>query len=159
MGLDMYLYRKTYVGHYKDEAKVMLSVPDAAHDAAKKVKSERVKYVIEEVAYWRKANAIHKWFVDNLADGVDECQEIPVSRKHLQELIDLCIEVKNNHDKPPMLQTPPEDLLPTTSGFFFGSTEYDGYYYEDIDLTIEQLQAVLSEDPDEYSYYYYRASW
>lgn len=159
MGLDMYLYRKTYVGHYKDEAKVMLIVPEGADDAVKQVKSERVKYVVEEVAYWRKANAIHKWFVDTLADGVDECQEIRVGRENLRELLDLCFQVKENRGKPPMLQTSPEDLLPTAQGFFFGSTEYDDFYYEDIDLTIEQLQAVLREDPEDYSYYYYQASW
>jgi len=159
MGLDMYLYRKTYVKSWKDTAQVLITIPDTADDSVKQVKSERVKYVVEEVAYWRKANAIHKWFVDNLADGVDECQEIPVTRDSLQELLDLCIQVKENREKPVMLQTPPEDLLPTASGFFFGSTEYDDYYYEDIDLTIEQLQGVLSEDPEDYSFYYYQASW
>ena len=25
----------------------------------------------DQIASWRKANAIHKWFVDNVQDGVD----------------------------------------------------------------------------------------
>ena len=40
----------------------------------------------EEIAYWRKANAIHGWFVRNCADGVDECQPIAVSREALNHL-------------------------------------------------------------------------
>jgi hypothetical protein len=42
--------------------------------------------VIEEVMYWRKANQIHKWFVDNVQDGVDDCKEYWVSEEKLQEL-------------------------------------------------------------------------
>lgn len=56
-----------------------------------------------------------------------------------------------------------EELLPTTSGFFFGSTEYDEFYLADIDLTIEQLKKVIkdSEQAPEgvYYEYYYQASW
>ncbi len=37
------------------------------------------------VAYWRKNNAVHKWFVDNLNNGEDDCQEYYVPRGHLQE--------------------------------------------------------------------------
>ena len=33
------------------------------------------------IAYWRKANAIHGWFVAECADGVDESQQIPVFRQ------------------------------------------------------------------------------
>ena len=40
----------------------------------------------EEIAYWRKANAIHGWFIRNCADGVDECQPIAVSRNDLTAL-------------------------------------------------------------------------
>ena len=30
-------------------------------------------YEDNQIASWRKANAIHKWFVDNVQDGVDDC--------------------------------------------------------------------------------------
>lgn len=40
----------------------------------------------EEIGYWRKANAIHGWFVRNCAEGVDECQPIAVSREQLEAL-------------------------------------------------------------------------
>jgi hypothetical protein len=45
-----------------------------------------------EVGYWRKANAIHGWFVRELANGVDECQPIHVSRENLVVLRQLCLE-------------------------------------------------------------------
>ena len=46
---------------------------------------------IQEVGYWRKANAIHGWFIRECADGVDECQEIPVSTIKLLELHVQCL--------------------------------------------------------------------
>ena len=45
----------------------------------------------QEVGYWRKANAVHGWFVRECADGVDECQEIPVSKIKLLELQAHCL--------------------------------------------------------------------
>jgi hypothetical protein len=44
-----------------------------------------------EVGYWRKANAVHGWFVRECANGVDECQEIPVSKIKLLELQAHCL--------------------------------------------------------------------
>ena len=29
--------------------------------------------IIEQVGYWRKANQIHNWFVENVQDGEDDC--------------------------------------------------------------------------------------
>ena len=45
----------------------------------------------QEVGYWRKANAVHGWFVRECANGVDECQEIPVSKIKLLELQAHCL--------------------------------------------------------------------
>jgi len=38
-------------------------------------------------------------------------------------------------------------LLPRQEGFFFGSYEYDEYYWLDIQDTIEQLEKILNEIP------------
>jgi len=43
-----------------------------------------------ELGYWRKANAIHAWFVKNVQNGIDECQEANVTREQLTELKSLC---------------------------------------------------------------------
>jgi hypothetical protein len=55
-----------------------------------------------------------------------------------------------------------EDLLPTQSGFFFGSTEYDEWYIRDIQSTIDIIETLLSER-NESGYIdgdiYYHSSW
>jgi len=44
----------------------------------------------QELGYWRKANAVHGWFVRECANNVDECQEIFVSREQLSKLRSDC---------------------------------------------------------------------
>jgi len=136
------------------------------------------------VAYWRKANHIHNWFVRTVQDGQDECQRSYVSREQLQELVDLCRRVLNTvetvegdvsqgttffpdgrverHTKrgPVVCQTGiAESLLPTSSGFFFGSTDYDEYYLRDIRDTITMLEPLLADESIADCEFYYRASW
>lgn len=119
------------------------------------------------VLYWRKANAVHKWFVDHVQNGDDDCGTYEVDWEQLMELQDICKriiaecplvdgkvsngktlddngrwvdvvedgKVMTNHELA-------EELLPTNSGFFFGSTDYDQWYYNDICWTYEQLQKI-----------------
>jgi hypothetical protein len=49
-----------------------------------------------------------------------------------------------------------EQLLPSSSGFFFGNTEYDEWYYNDIQNTIEILEKALEDEDGDY---YYSSSW
>jgi hypothetical protein len=44
----------------------------------------------KQIGYWRKANAVHGWFVNELANGIDECQEIDVERSDLERLLNDC---------------------------------------------------------------------
>ena len=62
---------------------------------------------IREVGYWRKANAVHGWFVRECGNNVDECQEIPVSTIKLMELQALCLTalVKRSQDPAPLEET------------------------------------------------------
>ncbi|MBI0579191.1 hypothetical protein IEC97_17610 [Neobacillus cucumis] len=54
--------------------------------------------MLEEVAYWRKANQIHNWFVENLNDGTDEpVFTVEVTKDQLKELYKLCIETLTKH--------------------------------------------------------------
>lgn len=50
-------------------------------------------------------------------------------------------------------------LLPTTGGFFFGSTAYDEYYINDIKDTINILKTALKETNFDKEEIYYQASW
>ena len=101
------------------------------------------------MGYWRKSNMIHHWFVNNLADGVDECQPITVRREDLEQLKEVCINVIA---VPEMA----EELLPTGSGFFFGSTDYDEYYFGDLNDTIGIINRCLES---KFDYFEYQASW
>ena len=96
-----------------------------------------------EVAYWRKANQIHNWFVENVQNGNDDGGTYEVSGKKLKKLVDLCKEVLQSPEKA-------EELLPTREGFFFGSTDYDKYYFEDLRDTIEKLKSISDEEAYEY---------
>lgn len=104
------------------------------------------------VAYWRKANQVHQWFVLNCGDGEDNCQQMYVSREQLGELLETCKSVKAGGEKVA------DELLPPQSGFFFGSTDIDDWYWQDIDNTIEQLEEVLSTVPEGWDFEY-QASW
>lgn len=64
-----------------------------------------------QVGYWRKVNAIHSWFIENLADGEDNCQPIYVPRSSLIDLKIACEQVLADHSKA-------DEILPTGSGFF-----------------------------------------
>ena len=150
MGLDMYLHKKTYVKYWEHNGDDNYDVKVTKAGKPVNINPMKVKYVTEEVGYWRKANHIHQWFVDNVQNGNDDCGNYWVSREKLEELLGVCRIVKIDKSKA-------EQLLPTASGFFFGGTEYDEYYYEDIDNTIEILEEALSdESADDFAY---RASW
>lgn len=152
MGLDMYLYKKNYIRQgewYKPEI-VNEVIVKTGGEIDKRIKPERISYVIEEVGYWRKANQIHRWFVENVQNGIDDCQTSWVSREKLTELLELCKKVSEDNSLA-------EDLLPSTSGFFFGGTEYDEWYFECINNTIEIIEDCLSDEyADDFEY---RASW
>lgn len=149
MGLDMYLTADRYLWDFgdtndKDKIKIMGEMfPELP-------KESRVKEVTAEIMYWRKANAIHKWFVDNVQDGVDECQKSYVSKEKLQKLLETCKAVLANPDQA-------EKILPSQSGFFFGGTEYDEWYMKDIEKTIKVLEDIvprMETDFRQWMFYY-----
>jgi hypothetical protein len=146
MGLDMFLYKKSWVPYNKRNEVKIVGLP--------RVKNERIKEVTEEVGYWRKANHIHKWFVDNVQNGDDDCKEYYVEKEQLQELLGIVTSILNDKKLA-------NRLLPTQSGFFFGGTDYDNYYFEDLQNTKEILENVLSEVEEEGTFadFYYRSSW
>lgn len=107
--------------------------------------------------YWRKANQIHNWFVTYLADGVDECQRIPVGRGDLVNLHRTCGQLIDTRSTELA-----NELLPPASGFFFGSITIDEWYWQDIEETHKQLTELLDEITEENKWNYeieYQASW
>jgi hypothetical protein len=183
----MYLKADFYVSgcdHSKDDEKAKYAAVLKAFDLSPTIcESTPSLTVSATVAYWRKANAIHKWFVDNVQDGVDECQPSDVSRKQLEELVRLCKEVVSGSELVPARvqngtlytkgkverlmedgfavkdPTVAMEKLPTTSGFFFGGIQYDHWYFDDLKSTITQIETLLNNPKFERADFTYRASW
>lgn len=146
MGLDMYLNASKHL--YREESFELV-------EKIKKMTGSSMipRRIVFDAMYWRKANAIHKWFVDNVQFGEDDCKEYDVDIDQLKTLCSLL-------DK--MLSMPKEEaikLLPTTSGFFFGSTEYDEWYWKDIEETRDRLNELLSDPTIDDYYFTYQSSW
>jgi hypothetical protein len=143
MGLDMDLYIS--IDGYDIKSPTTISVGE------RQVTIDNNCYIKKNIAYWRKANAIHRWFINMCAEGIDDCQDVYVSTADLKLLLYTCERVKDNNNLA-------EELLPTLEGFFFGSVEYDDYYYEMIDYTIKTIKEVLDYYGEGFSFIY-RASW
>lgn len=185
MGLDMTLSKKTYVKnweHMKPEEKVQVKL-SGNEKKIKGINIDKITNIEEEVMYWRKANQIHNWFINNCADGDGGRTEMYVSQDQIKELYDTCQKVlagsklvkgkiKNgshtengkwvdNLEDGEYIEDSSlaEELLPTTRGFFFGSTDYDQYYIEDLKRTVEVLKPIVENMEDDYGDYYYSASW
>lgn len=155
MGLDMYLTAERYFTSYVE--KDIQKAADIKAVIGNMPDSWTVSNVETSVMYWRKANAIHKWFVDNVQDGVDNCEKFWLKKESLEAL-------KEAVDNTLAVYTPENAAkhLPSQSGFFFGSTEYDEWYWKDVENTKKFLDELLPRY-DELAKqgwdFYYQASW
>ena len=157
MGLDMYLTKKTYLGtqweHRGVTAEITVKSEGKTVDVG--INPHRLEEITESAIYWCKVNHIHRWFVENVQNGEDDCGTYPVSLDQLKDLRDLCEEVINNRDKA-------AELLPTQAGCFFGGQDYDEYYFEDTITTYNDLRKIIDNYPSGtlfYVDYYYSSSW
>lgn len=104
----------------------------------------------ETVATWRKANQIRGWLVSHeIIQYDDDCVDrtiTTITKKQIEGLVNDCKKVLENHDLA-------KELLPTTDGFFFGSQEYDEYYFEDLQSTVEKLSPLLEQADENYTYH------
>ena len=112
---------------------------------------------------WRKANAIHKFFVDEVQEGDDNCERHYVSRETLEELLDritTILDIKT----PVAREMKAEELLPTNNiGCFFGTDEYDDWYYKDLEDTKNTLEKVFEYEKNAeagkcFDSFYYQSS-
>ena len=188
MGLDMYARRKLYVkqwSHQKPEERYTVHVERGGKPIVG-FQADRVSSVDEEVMYWRKANHIHAWFVDNVQDGKDDCREYEVDWDKLRELHGVCFDVMSAsklvkgmvhhyetwdkktdamvvHRRPGQVIKNPsvaKELLPTKKGFFFGTDEYDEDYLCEIERTLAWTMSMLSEYKSGFpARIYYQSSW
>ena len=155
MGLDMYLNKRVYVGAYYEFNGVTGSIDLRNKQGEIKVNVRNVSEIVERVAYWRKANMIHGWFISNCADGEDDCQPVYVPAEKLIELRKLCKSIIEMPEGPKR-DAKAMGLLPPCEGFFFGSTKIDADYYENLQYTVDVLSDISLDDIHDYEYL---ASW
>ena len=96
-------------------------------------------FVSYEDMYYRKVNCLYAYFSDRL-----ENEQCLVTKADVEDIIDRASKVLLAHD-----EEVSAELLPTQSGFFFGSTEYDEYYYDDIADVYKQFTKYLEDWTDD----------
>lgn len=187
MGPDQYLEARTcnvggYAGVRKasygnsEEVRTYDAIMEACGltDTELEVRSIDLSF---SVGYWRKANAVHQWFVRNVQNNEDDCEAHYVSNEDLLKLLAVCKNILSTVDKgepeveesygyisesfPDLtLDTELADsTLPTQSGFFFGGTAYDEYYVEDLERTVDIIEKLQKSKFWDNFNFYYRASW
>ena len=183
MGLDMYLEGSFSTRAYKtptdDDYKAMHKGQEVTLDKSSELQDALTAIGFEDapiqhqwnhftyvfpIITWRKANAIHKFFVDEVQEGDDNCQRHYVSRETLVELLDritTILDIKT----PVAREMKAEELLPTDiEGCFFGSEEYDDWYYKDLEDTKKILEKVFEYEKNAesgkcFDSFYYQSSW
>ncbi len=170
MGLDMYLTANEYVSRTKRNENGMLPDTPQQNELFIQLADRREGWVdgagyqgmtiSYPIAYWRKANAIHNWFVQNVQDDRDECQKSYVSPQNLRDLREACTKVVNsNYSDVPDVAV--EVGLAPKAGFFFGSQEYDEWYFQDLHYTVETINRLEKNGvfDNAWTDIEYQASW
>lgn len=96
----------------------------------------------EFLAYFRKVNFLYEFFSGSLNEY--DTTTI-ITKEEMETLIDNCEFVLNNRDKA-------SEILPTCDGFFFGSLDYDDYYFESVAKVLLSFQVILENYSDDYLY-------
>lgn len=157
MGLDSYIFRtKKDRPHFENYS-------DTSSD-------EFYEYV-DELWYARKANALHRWFVDNVQEGEDDCRVALISEEKLEKLEAILDKIVgywdstgsqglSDDDRIEKIKDKCAKILPVRKGFFFGDYGYDYYFYMWPILDLRKNIKYLLNNGDIKKYnYYYNSSW
>lgn len=171
-GLDQYLYADVYIPRWSHSSSDDRARADQVLEVAglTALQEEDAGVTVRAtVGYWRKANQIHKWFVDNVQGGKDDCGTYYVDKGELEELHEKCILVlassemvpdnvsvgrqyepstgswRNMLEKGEVILDPKvaQEELPSADGFFFGATDYDQWYVMQLVRTVEIIEKLL----------------
>ena len=94
----------------------------------------------EEIGYFRKVNFLVKYF-ENLGFDVENQTPFKVDKYDVKDLLNRCNQVLKNHDKA-------SELLPTMELFFFGNTEYNEDYFNDVKEVRDYIKNILVPEFD-----------
>lgn len=145
MGLDITFYKAKRLKDNETKERLEEIRKELATEYLKSIDERNSKLINEledekekinpwnEVAYFRKVNFLIPFF------GYEEnCSNIEIDKYQVEDLIEACNEVLANHDKASF-------LLPTETGFFFGSTDYDDWYFDDVKSVKTTFESILED--------------
>lgn len=92
----------------------------------------------KKIAYFRKVNFLVKFMEDYYDHIIENCEPIQIDEDCILELKWRCESVLKNRKLA-------DSLLPTVSGFFYGSTEYDDFYYSNVEQVLDSCKKILEE--------------
>ena len=87
----------------------------------------------KEVAYFRKVNFLVEYF-----EYGEDCSYQEITKEQVIELLERCNQVLEDNSLC-------GELLPTRPGFFFGSTDYDEWYFDKVQNVKETFERLLEE--------------
>ena len=159
MGLDMFIFKTKKTDHSARQLSELNSRADSSDPEFAEFLPLNKPYpesapnmvsIFKEVAYWRKFNALHQWFVTNVQLGIDDCGLYEVTRDELKECLALLQETHASGKS---------DALPPTQGFFWGSTEVDESYWRMIKSSIDMVYGLIEYTDWNKERLFYQASW
>lgn len=123
--------KPTIASHYEFKlepyTKEVLHFPELEAKIEKEIEMSYEEYD----AYFRKVNFLFAYF-ENIGKMIDQWFAF-VDKEDVDDIIDRCERVLKDHK----LAT---ELLPTQSGFFFGSTDYNEWYFNDVKDCLRQMK-------------------
>ena len=87
----------------------------------------------KEVAYFRKVNFLLPFF-----EYGENCSRLEIDDYKIDELLVKCKQVLEDHSLA-------ETLLPTQGGFFFGNSEYNDWYFEDVKEVYDKFSEIAED--------------
>lgn len=106
---------------------------------------KRVWDTFEQLQYFRKANHIHKWVVDNIQHWKDECSTFLFPLEELKPLYEIAKSILDEEDKK-VKKEKANKLLPPSEWFFFWWTEIDEWYFSDLIEFADFYEAMLEAE-------------
>jgi hypothetical protein len=159
MGLDMYIFLVKKTKHTIDELHELDREPNPNDPKIVEFLPLDQPYpdtfkdyytIFHQVAYWRKFNALHNWFVTHVQVGIDNCAHYELDKDVLIDLLETLLNTKSEND--------PSEMMPV-SGFFFGSTDVDEYYWERIEKAIDEISNLIDNTNWDKERLFYTSSW
>ncbi len=155
MGLDMMIRKEYFVD--KDRHKLKIDL-----DGQEILKNVHGVKITADVIHWRKLNPIHKWMVDNVQNGEDNCGDYTLSVGNMKALLREIVKCIRYKDIAP-------EVLPCCDGPHYGlctdePDEYRRHFEEEYILAVSSIKQLI-QDMEEAGAsgadirFYYTSSW